>query len=91
MASLGYCIFTDTLFQGMTPVERDENGNWVIYETEAQAEASIEDDNQEFLRQYLAGEREMEEGIESDDVVCQVTCLPNGSVVDEWGRVFKPK
>ena len=90
MTSHGYCIFTDTLFQGMTPVERDEQGNWVIYETEDQAVASIDDDNEELRRQYLAGERDLEQGIESADVVCEVTCLPDGSVADEWGRVFQP-
>lgn len=30
----GYCIFVDTLCGGMTPVWRDEAGNWVVYETE---------------------------------------------------------
>jgi len=87
MTNSGYCIFTDTLFQGLVPVERDEHEYWVTYETEAQAKTSIDKDNQELLRQYINGEREIEHGIESVDVVCKVTCLQDGSVVDEWGTV----
>lgn len=89
MAQQGYCIFVDTLCEGMTPVWRDEQGKWVVYETEAQAAEEIEDDEREMLRQYLAGERDLEHGIESEDVICKVTLLEGGSVVDEWGRVFK--
>lgn len=90
MVSYGYCIFTDTLFQGRVPVERDEHGKWVIYETEEQAALEIEADEQEWRRQYLSGERELEDGIESEDMVCKVRCLPDGAVVDEWGNCFSP-
>lgn len=90
MVQHGYCIFTDTLFQGRVPVERDEDGKWVIYETEEQAILEIEADEEEWRRQYLAGERELEDGIESEDAVCEVKCLKDGSIVDEWGHVFSP-
>lgn len=84
----GYCIFVDCVCGGMTPAWRDEAGKWVVYETEAQAAAEIEDDEREMLRQYLSGERDLDHGIESEDIICKVTQLPDGSVVDEWGRVF---
>jgi len=90
MTDQGYCVFTDTLFQGLVPVERNEKGHWVVYKTEAQAEASIDEDSLELRRQFLAGERELEDGIESEDVVCKVRCLPDGAVVDEWGNCFSP-
>lgn len=48
----------------------------------------IQDDERECLRQYLAGERDLEHGVESEDSICKVSRLPDGSVVDEWGRVF---
>jgi hypothetical protein len=54
METMGYCIFVDTLCSGMGPVWRDEAGKWIVYETEAQAAAEIEDDEREMLRQHLA-------------------------------------
>lgn len=84
----GYCIFVDCVCGGMTPVWRDEAEKWVVYETQEAAEMEIEDDEREMLRQYLAGERALEHGVESEDIICKVTQLPDGSVVDEWGRVF---
>ncbi len=89
MVTQGYCIFIDTVCGGMTPVWRDEAGKWVVYATKAEAEAEILDDFLERQRQCLAGERDFEDAMEIEEVICKVTRLPDGSVVDEWGRVFE--
>jgi hypothetical protein len=73
----------------MTPVLRDEAGKWVVFETKAEAQAEILDDFLERQRQFFNGEREFEDAMEIEDIICKVTRLPDGSVVDEWGRVFE--
>lgn len=89
MAKRAYCIFIDTLCEGMVPVWRDEAGKWVVYETKAEAQAEILDEFLEKQRQFFSGERDFEDAMEIEDVICEVSQLPDGSVVDEWGRVFK--
>jgi hypothetical protein len=88
MAQSGYCIFVDTLCGGMTPVWRDEQGKWIVYKTEAEAIEEVMDLINERFRQYLDGERELEDVAADEDIICKVTQLPDGSVVDEWGQVF---
>ncbi len=72
----------------MTPVWRDETGKWIVYETEAEALAEVMDLYNDRLRQYLDGERDFEDAAEIEDIVCEVTQLPDGSIVDESGQVF---
>jgi hypothetical protein len=84
----GYCIFVDTLCGGMTPVWRDEQGKWIVHKTEAEAMAEVMDLYKERFRQYLDGERGLEDVDVDEDIICKVTQLPDGSVVDEWGQVF---
>ena len=90
MSSFGYCIFIDTLCEGPVPVERDGDGKWIIYETQADAEIEIYDYFEERYRQYLEGEREFEDVAEIEEIIYEVKLLSDGSVVDEWGRVYKP-
>lgn len=89
-AQRGYCIFVDTLCSGMVPAWRDEEGKWVVFKDEAEAFAEIMDLYYERFRQYLGGERDFEELAEMEDIICKVDCLPDGSVVDEWGQIFVP-
>lgn len=89
MVQRRYCIFVDTLCSGTTPVWRDEAGKWIVYKTEAEAFAEVMDLYNDRLDQYLDGERDFEDVAEIEDIVCEVTQLPDGSVVDEWGQVFR--
>ena len=89
MAQPGYCIFVDTFCGGMTPVWRDEDGKWIIYKTEAEAMEEVMDLYNDRFRQYLDGERDFEDVAEIEDIICKVTQLPDGSVVDESGQVFR--
>lgn len=82
-AQHGFCIFVDTLCGGMTPVWRDEAGKWIVFKSEAEAFSEVMDLYFERFRQYLDGERDFEEVAEIEDVIGEVTQLPDGSVVDE--------
>ncbi len=90
MAEHGYCIFIDTICEGMVPVWRDEAGKWVVYGTKAEAQSEILDDFLERQRQCLSGERDFDDAMGIEDVICKVIRLSDGSVMDEWGQVFVP-
>lgn len=60
----------------------------MVYETKTEAPAEILDDFLEKQRQFFEGERDFEDAMTIEDMICKVTQLPDGSVVDEWGRVF---
>lgn len=70
---------------GMTPVWRDEAGKCVVYATKAEAEAVILEDFLEKQRQFFKGERAFQDAMTIEDIICKVTQLPDGSVVDAWG------
>lgn len=89
MTEPAYCIFIDTFCGGTTPVWRDKEGKWIVYQTEAEAYAEILDLYKDRFLEYLHGERELEDVGGIDDIVCKVTQLPDGSVVDESGQVFR--
>lgn len=90
MMSRGYCIFIDTICSGMVPAWRDDAGQWIVYKREAEVFAEVMDFSVDRYRQYLIGERQLEDAIEIEDIVCELTELDGGSVMDEWGRVFSP-
>lgn len=85
---MGYCIFVDTLCTGVVPAWRDESGKWIVYNTKAEAQAEILDAFLEKQRQFFSGERDFDDAMEIEDVIHKVTQLPDGSVIDESGRVF---
>lgn len=60
----------------------------MVYETKTEAPAEILDDFLEKQRQFFEGERDFEDAMTIEDMICKVTQLPDGSVVDAWGRVF---
>ena len=85
----GYCIYIDTFFQGPVPVERDEDGNFVVYATELEAQREIVEFAIDRLHQFLDGEREFGDAISVEDYIVRVDVLPDGSITDEHGRHFE--
>ncbi|HAV14648.1 MAG TPA: hypothetical protein DCX06_14320 [Opitutae bacterium] len=85
-----YCIFTETICHGIVPTWRDEHGNWVIYQSKAEALREIIDDFLEHQRQFFEGERSFEEAMFVEDTIRKVKLLPDGSIEDEFGQVFPP-
>ena len=86
----GFCIYINTLCQGPVPLVSDENG-YVVFETELEAQKEVVDYQMTRLRQFLDGEREYEDAIETEEYVVPVTVQPDGKIVDEDGRCFGPK
>ncbi len=68
----------------------DENG-YEVFETELEAQKEIVDYQMTRLQQFLDGEREYEDAIETEEYVVAVIIQSNGKIVDECGRCFGPK
>lgn len=83
-----YAIFTQTLCEGLVPAWHDESNLPVIYATELEAQREIADDLMEQLRQFLAGSREFDDAISTEDFVLPVKVWPDGSISTKDGRTF---
>ena len=86
----GFCIYINTFCQGPVPLVSDENG-YVVFETELEAQKEIVDNQITRLQQFLDGEREYEDAIETEEYIVAVTVQSDGKIVDEHGRCFGPK
>lgn len=90
----GYCIFTDTFFQGSIPTvselddELDEK--YIVFETELEAQREIADFMMTRLQEFMDGERDFEDATSCDEYVVEVSVNDDGMLVDEHGRIFKP-
>lgn len=84
----GFCIFIDTICQGPVPVQTEENGNIVVFETEFEAQKEIAEDAMTRLREFIDGERDFEDAMSVEECVVPVTILPDGSITDEAGNRF---
>jgi hypothetical protein len=72
------------------PVVSDESG-YIVFATELEAQREIVDNQMTRLQQFLDGEREYEDAIETEEYIVPVTVHPDGKIVDEDGRCFGPE
>ena len=84
----GFCIYTNTFFQGPTLAVREDEDRPCVFSTEAEAQREIADFMMTRLQEFIAGERDFHDAITVEEYVVPVTVLPDGSVVDEDGRRF---
>jgi hypothetical protein len=85
----GFCIFVHTLFQGEVPVERENDKDFVVYNTEVEAQREIAEVHIARLQEFLDAHRDFEGEIE--DYILEVDLFSDGSIVDECGRRFTPE
>ena len=84
----GFCIFMHTIFQGRVPsVSVDEY--YVVFDTEREAQLEIVDFMMTRLREFIDGERDFDDAIETEECVMPVTVYPDGTFTDDYGRRFK--
>jgi hypothetical protein len=86
----GFCIYIDTLCQGAVPAVSDQNG-YIVFETELEAQKEIADNMMTRLQQFLDGEREFEDAIETEEFVVSVSVNSAGVITDEYGNQFGPE
>lgn len=86
---VGFCVFINTICEGHTPAISDR-GKPFVFETEFEAQCDIVDSMMIRMQEFLDGERDFEDAIQTEEYVVKVTVLPDGSVVDEYGMRFGP-
>jgi len=84
----GFCIYINTVFQGPVPVVSDENDNYIVFETELEAQREIADYAMTRLRQFLDGERDFDDAIVIEEYVVPVTVHGGGIITDEDWNCF---
>jgi hypothetical protein len=87
----GFCIYIDTFFQGPVPTVSDGDDNYVVFETELEAQKEIVDNQMTRLQQFLDGERDFDDAITVEEYVVPITVHPDGKIIDETGNCFGPK
>lgn len=85
--TIGFCIFISTICEGHTPSMSDDGKPWV-FKTEFEAQCEIVEFTMTRMQEFLDGERDFEDAIQTEEYVVKVTVLPDGSVVDEDGNRF---
>jgi hypothetical protein len=74
----GFCICIETLCEGDVPLVSDGDGDYVIFETELEAQREIVDHQMTRLQQFLDGERDFEDAMAVEEYVVPVTVHPDG-------------
>jgi hypothetical protein len=83
----GYAIFCPTVFQGTMPACYE--GDYPLaFTTELEAQREIANHQLIRIQQFLDGERDFEDAIETDEFVLPVDVWPDGSISIEGGRVY---
>jgi hypothetical protein len=83
----GFCIYIDTLCQGVTLAVR-EDGWPCVFQTEREAQREIVDGWMIRLGQFKDGERAFDDVIVVDEFILPVRVMADGSVIDDEGRQF---
>lgn len=84
----GFCIYIDTVCNGVMPVELNENGTPVVYPNLLDAQREIAEDTIIRLQQFLSGECDFEDAISVEEYIVEVDVFPDGSITDAAGNIF---
>lgn len=95
----GFCIFIHTLCQGRVPSVYESKaddplrtpGSICVFATEREAQLEIADFMMTRLQEFMDGEREFEDAIETEEYILPVTVGPDGVITDADGNCFGPK
>lgn len=83
----GFAIFCSTVFQGTMPACYE--GDYPhAFATESEAQREIADNQLSRIQQFLDGERDFEDAIETDEFVLPVSIWPDGTISTESGRKY---
>ena len=92
----GFCIFIHALCEGRVPsVHESKAGDppgtpesICVFATEREAQLEIADFMMTWLQEFMDGERDFQDAIETEEYVVAVTVQPDGTIIDEDGRRF---
>lgn len=82
-----YCIYIHSMGEGRVPLVRDEAGQPYLFKTQLEAQREIADYAITRLNEFLSGEREFDDAIETDEYIEELEVMPDGSIIDDGGKV----
>jgi len=85
----GFCIFINTFCEGRVPSVLGEGDRPLVFPTRGEAEREIAEYTILRLHQFLVGGRDFEDAITVEEYVVEVEVLPDGSIIDEYGKHFR--
>ncbi|MEK6537013.1 MAG: hypothetical protein AABZ63_05975 [Actinomycetota bacterium] len=88
MSEPAFCIYITTVCEGPVPSVRDGNGKPCVFKTEDEAQREIADNAMTRLKEFIDGERELEDAMTVEEHVVSVDVNPDGSIVDADGNCF---
>lgn len=83
-----FCIYIETILEGEIPLERNDKGYPVVYETEDEALRVIAEVTIERLMEFLNSQRDFDDAMTVEEYVVEVNVYPNGSICDEKEQCF---
>lgn len=83
-----FCIYVETTQEGEIPVERNDGGCPVVYETEDEAQRVIAEITIERLKEFLKGQRDFDDAMTVEEYIVEVDVYPDGSISDEKDQYF---
>jgi len=86
MSEPAFCIYINTLCEGVVPSIRDGHGKPCVFKTESEAQREIADNIITRLREFIAGEREFDDAMTVEEFIVPVDVYPDGSIVDDAGN-----
>lgn len=69
----------------------DGDDEYIVFETELEAQKEIVDFMMTRLQEFLDGERDFEDAITVEEYVVPVTVNPDGTITDDRGKRFDLK
>lgn len=84
-----FCIFINTLGEGMVAAVRGNEGKPCVFTTRAEAEREIADNMMTRLQEFMDGERDFDDAMTVEEYVMEVDQMPDGSIVTEDGSTFR--
>jgi hypothetical protein len=96
MIQRGYCIFASTLCQGPIPSVHEWKADdpagtperVCVFATKREAQIEIAEFMMTRLQEFMDGERDFEDAMETEEYVVAVVVQPDGTIIDEEGRRF---
>ena len=85
----GFCIFIDTIGDGVVPSVTSDKGKTCIFATCSAAEREIADNMMTRLQEFMDGERDFDDAMTVEEYVMEVDQMPDGSIVTEDGSTFR--
>jgi hypothetical protein len=86
-----FCIYVNTVCEGLVPAVRDQKGLPCIFATRTEAEREVADNIITRLQEFIGGERDFDDAMTVEEFIVEVDVLPDGSVVDADDNHFGAK